>query len=147
MRRAAHVADREVAHAALEHREGFAQPLLAWQLHRHADPARPAAYRLAVKLGLVATFVLGAGAGMLLGRMQAPDAAAGPTLPWVGWSLAGGGPRPAHFIGIHAQQLLPLVGLAIAARHGRSAKGRVWAAAVAYTLVFAALFAVGLGGR
>nr|WP_316641493.1 hypothetical protein [uncultured Roseateles sp.] len=121
------------------------QPLLAWQLYRHPDPRRPAAYRLAVLLGLVLTFALGAGVGMLLGNLQPPDG--GAALPLLGWALGGGDLRPAHFIGIHAGQLLPLVGLAAAAVAGRHARPVVWVSALAYAMLFAVLLAWGLSGR
>ena len=120
------------------------QPALAWLLLRHADPRLAPAYRLAVLIGLVLTFVLGASVGGLLSGMQPPETAA---LPVIGWSLAGGDLRPAHFLGIHAQQALPLVGLIVAGVKARSASRKVWAAAAAYVLLFAAALAWGLAGR
>jgi hypothetical protein len=120
------------------------QPALAWLLMRHADPQRAPAYRLAVLIGLVLTFVLGAGVGGLLSGMQPPDAAA---LPIVGWSLTGGDLRPAHFLGIHAQQALPLVGLAVAGWSAATARRTVWAASTAYLLLFVMALAWGLMGR
>lgn len=123
------------------------QPMLAWALRRHADPARPPAYRLAVQIGLWLTFVFGAGVGGLLGSMQPPDAAPGATVPIFGWALAGGDLRPAHFIGIHAQQLLPLAGWVLAKRGGMHSHRAVWAFTALYTLLFAAALAWGLAGR
>lgn len=123
------------------------QPMLAWALRRHADPARPSAYRLAVQIGLGLTFVFGAGVGGLLGSMQPPDAAPGATVPLFGWAPAGGDLRPAHFIGIHAQQLLPLAGWALATRFAPVARRGVWAVTALYTLLFAAALAWGLVGR
>jgi hypothetical protein len=120
------------------------QPALAWLLLRHADPRRAPAYRLAVVIGLVLTFVLGAGVGGLLSGMQPPETAA---LPVVGWSMAGGDLRPAHFLGIHAQQALPLLGLAVAGWAAASARRTVWAATAAYVLLFVAALAWGLVGR
>ena len=120
------------------------QPALAWLLLRHADPRRAPAYRLAVLIGLVLTFVLGASVGGLLSGMQPPETAA---LPVIGWSLAGGDLRPAHFLGIHAQQALPLVGLVVAGARASSASRTVWTASAAYVLLFAAALAWGLAGR
>ena len=121
------------------------QPMLAWQLHRHADPARPAAYRLAVQAGLVLTFVLGASVGMLLSGLQPPSG--GATLPLLGWSLGGGDLRPAHFVGIHAEQVLPLLGFAAVARGWPRARAVVWGAAIAYAMLFVGLVAWGIQGR
>lgn len=121
------------------------QPMLAWQLYRHPDAARPAAIRLAVLLGLVLTFALGASAGALLSGLQPPTTA--PTLPVVGWSLAGGDLRPAHFLGIHAGQLLPLIGWAAVGLWPRQAPAVVGASALVYVAGFAALMAWGLTGR
>lgn len=120
------------------------QPALVWLLLRHADPRLAPAYRLAVLIGLVLTFVLGAGVGGLLSAMQPPETAA---LPVIGWSLAGGDLRPAHFLGIHAQQALPLVGLVLVGVNAGGASRKVWAAAAAYLLIFLAALAWGLAGR
>jgi len=126
------------------------QPMLAWQLHRHSDARRPAALRLSVQLGLWLTFAFGAGVGMLLSSVQPPDAAAGNALPVLGWSwqgLLGGDLRPAHFIGIHAGQALPLAAAGIAAIGLQQARRWVWAATALYTLAFAAATGLALGPR
>ncbi|MDH5537936.1 MAG: hypothetical protein OEY03_00905 [Rhizobacter sp.] len=121
------------------------QPMLAWQLYRHPDPARPAAYRQAILLGLVLTFLFGASVGGLLSGLQPPDG--GTALPLLGWSLGGGDLRPAHFVGIHAEQVLPLIGFAATTLGARRARGIVWASTLAYGALFAALVAWGLVGR
>lgn len=120
------------------------QPALAWVLYRHADPARAPAYRLAVLIGLVLTFVLGASVGGLLSGRQPPETAA---LPVIGWSMAGGDLRPAHFLGIHAQQALPLVGLAVAGWTAARVRRTVWAVTAAYVLLFVVALAWGLVGH
>lgn len=123
------------------------QPMLAWALRRHADPARPPAYRLAVQIGLWLTFAFGASVGGVLSSMQPPDVLPGGAVPLFGWSLAGGDLRPAHFIGIHAQQALPLAGWALAARGMPRARRWVWGVTALYTALFAAALAWGLAGR
>lgn len=122
------------------------QVVLAWLLIRHGDPQRPAAYRLAVIIGLVMTFVLGASVGALLSvpMFKPPEIA---VLPVVGWSMAGGDLRPSHFLGIHAQQVLPLVGFAVAGWGEVTSRRTVWAVTTAYVLLFVAALVWGLAGR
>ncbi len=120
------------------------QPALAWLLLRHADPQNGPAYRLAVLIGLVLTFVLGASVGGLLSGLQPPETAA---LPVIGWSLAGSDLRPTHFLGIHAQQAPPLVGLVVAGAKAKIASRLVWAAAAAYVPLLVAALAWGQAGR
>jgi hypothetical protein len=87
------------------------QPLLAWQIVRHGHPGLAPAWRDAVVTGLVLTLVLGASAGFVLSAMQPP---AGSGLPGVDWHLSAD-LRPAHFLGMHAQQFFPLAGALVAA--------------------------------
>lgn len=103
----------------------------AWLITRHAAPGR---WRDAVVTGLVLSFVLGTTAGFLLGGLQPP---AGSGLPLLGWH-ATGDLRPAHFIGLHAHQALPLAVLWLGPRALKPAAlawGAAWALALAAGLV------------
>lgn len=66
-----------------------------------------------------------------------PDGGEG--LPIVGWSTEGGDLRIPHFIGLHAMQIVPLVGVLLAGRRGRGRRrstgeqvGLVWLAGLSY---------------
>ena len=118
------------------------QGVLAVQIARHGRTDIDPAWRLAVVRGLWLTLLLGAGAGAMLGGMQAP---AGVGLPVVGWH-ASGDLRPAHFLGMHAQQLLPLSGLVLAGWPAARARATLNAAVAIYVLLWLALMAVGLHG-
>jgi hypothetical protein len=119
------------------------QAMLAWAVARHGRDDLHPTWRLAVVLGLAMTFLLGAGAGGALGSMQPP---AGTGLPWVGWHLAGGDLRPAHFLGLHAHQLIPLAGLGLMAWMPARSRVALVLLALAYTALWALAMQRGLDG-
>ena len=116
---------------------------------RHRGTTSP--YALAVGVGLVLTFLLGGGFGGYLG---------GQTSHWVGgtqsdangvwltkWSRDGGDLRVAHFFGMHAMQVLPLIGAVLPARAPRRiAIGLVIAAACVYAALCVYAFVGALRG-
>jgi hypothetical protein len=85
--------------------------------------------------GLFTTCALATLSGFLLGGRRAPP---GPGLPLAGWQRRGD-LRPAHFMGVHAQQALPLFGLCCAYLPARAAHPVFAALACAWVLAWAAL--------
>lgn len=121
---------------------------LALEIARHGTGLSPAP-RLAIVLGLVLTFTLGVGAGVAISAHGGPvvGGAGGPGLPLLGWSTTGGDLRVPHFLGIHAQQLLPLAGAGLAAAIPARAQAAVWLASALYVLLTLAAFAQAMLGR
>jgi hypothetical protein len=73
----------------------------------------------------------------------------GPGLPLVGWSTTAGDMRPAHFLGLHAMQVLPFLAALLARRRSRSEAQRlalVRAAGMAYAGLTVALAIQALRG-
>lgn len=100
---------------------------------------------MSVRLGLGLTFVLGAAAGIVIAARGGPYIGSDlGRLPFFGWSTTGGDLRPAHFLGIHAMQLLPLAGAVISWAGG--GRRLIFAAAFVYCAVTLAVFALALQG-
>lgn len=117
------------------------QAFLAWQIFAHGvQRPRPVATQ-GVIVGLVLTFVLATASGFMLGASQPP---AGVGLPVVGWHVTGGDIRPAHFLGVHAQQFIPLAGFLLQRFAGHAAG--LWLAAfvTAYSAAWLMLAVAGL---
>ncbi len=106
------------------------------------------ALRWSVVLGLVLTFVLGTGAGIAIAANNGHWVAAAATdaggLPVFGWTRQGGDLRVGHFFGIHAMQILPLLGLAVSG--SRRGTALVWLGAAAFTALTVATTLQALAG-
>jgi hypothetical protein len=86
------------------------QVWIAWLIWKEQSHAVIPTATWGVIIGLLLTFILSTVSGFMLGGNQPP---AGQGLPFVGWHLQKD-IRPAHFLAVHAQQLIPLWGLVAA---------------------------------
>jgi hypothetical protein len=83
------------------------QGWLAWEIWQARGEGTLSVTTWSVIVGLTFTFVLSTISGFMLGGNQPPS---GVGLPIVGWHLYKD-IRPSHFLGVHAQQFIPLMGL------------------------------------
>ena len=110
------------------------QAWLAWEIWKEQKSADIPVETLGVIIGLVLTFVLSTISGFMLGGNQPP---AGQGAPIVGWHLYKD-IRPAHFLGVHAQQFIPILGLLAAKFMGSFAQIGL----IAGSLLYVALWGV-----
>lgn len=113
--------------------------LLARAWRREFDVA--SAFGWGIRLG-IALFVVGSFEGGAMIALEASALGSGPAVPVMGWN-SGGDFRAAHFVGLHALQLLPLAGYlaAVADENGwiaRPVRAVKLVAAGYATLLFAA---------
>lgn len=110
-------------------------------------PALRAGLVLGSGIAFAATLVtagfLAAGTGHWVGGV--PSDAGG--LALMGWSRSGGDLRVAHFFALHAQQAIPLLGMALVAAGRPRARVAVWLGAIAYVGLIAFTFVQALGGE
>ncbi len=109
-------------------------------------------YVWAVVAGLTLTFALGGGFGSYLGNaaghwVDAPATDAGGL--WLfGWTREGGDLRAAHFFGMHAMQVLPVIGWLTGSRLSRAtALGTIALASTGYAALSTAVFLQAIAGR
>lgn len=121
---------------------------LAWEIARRPSERLSRDFAAAVAIGLVLTFLLGAGLGGYMSAQPGHSVGAeGGRLFFFGWNRSGGDLRIAHFLGIHAEQAIPLLAALVA---GWSVRAR-WAAlglgTLAYVAVTLAVFLQAVAGR
>lgn len=106
--------------------------------------------RLGLGLGLVLTFpltMLTAGTMSATGPHPAGAPAGEGALPGLGWSTTGGDLAAAHFLATHALHAIPLAALLAVPLGARAGRVAVVAAAVLYTALVLAAFALAFAGR
>ncbi len=112
----------------------------------------PMAYIWGIRLGFV-LFILGSaiGGAMIGVKSHNIGVAMGEAgLPFVNWSVLGGDLRIAHFLGLHALQIIPLAGYLLSqnkpAKSGWATAGVVVIALV-YSLIIIGLYQQAMGGK
>lgn len=125
--------------------------LTVWALYLvwHYQPQGSAGFVWGVRLGLLVFLVGSVLGGIMISRMQHTIGAAdgGPDLPGLGWSTRAGDVRIAHFLGMHALQVLPLLGWALGQWVPRQAVPLTWLSAALYAAAVAGLLAQALAGQ
>lgn len=121
---------------------------MAWEIARRPAPGLQRSFVAAVAIGLVLTFALGATFG---GYMSSQTGHAvgqvGGSVPLFGWNRLGGDLRIAHFLGIHAEQAIPLLAAATATLSAAPRWATVLAGSAIYTALTLALFFQAVAGR
>lgn len=112
---------------------------LAWEITRRPVAGLRPDYRASVVIGLILCFVLGGGLGGYMAQQPGHAVGAvGGQLPIFGWNRSGGDLRIAHFLGIHAQQAIPMIAIIAST----AASGWRWAAVVGGSALYVALTAL-----
>lgn len=125
---------------------GIWTAFLAARFCRQQQFAAPMPYVWGIRLGLILFVIFSFEGGMMAARLShtvgAPDGGAG--LPLVNWSRVHGDLRIAHFVGMHALQIIPLFGFYVARTNRQVILFAIFYGAVVTALLIQALQGVPL---
>ncbi len=121
---------------------------LAWEIARRPAPGLRPDFVGAVVIGLVLCCVLGGGFGIYMAQQtgHAVGMIQGHS-PIFGWNRAGGDLRIPHFLGIHAQQAIPVLGVLIGSLSPRLRWPTLIGGSLLYASLTVALFIQAYEGR
>ena len=121
---------------------------LAWEIARRPAKGLPGEFVAAVVIGLLLAFLMGGGFGAVIaysgGHAIGPQAGHAPLF---GWNRTGGDLRIAHFLGIHAEQAIPILGALVAGASRRLRWPLLIGGTGLYVLVAMAVFEQAMAGR
>lgn len=121
---------------------------LAWEIWRRPLVGLRADYVAAVVIGLVLCFVLGGGFGIYMSQQPGHTVGSVGGHSFVfGWNRLGGDLRIAHFLGIHSQQAIPLLGSLVTGLPQQLRWPTLIAGSLTYSAVAIALFVQAVGGH
>jgi len=121
---------------------------LAWEIAKRPRAGLSRDFVAAVATGLVLTFLLGTGLGFYMSSQPGHSVGAeGGRIVFFGWNRSGGDLRIAHFLGIHAQQAIPLLAALVAGLSLRARWAALGAGTAAYVTLTLAVFAQAVAGR
>ena len=121
---------------------------LAWEIGRRPATGLTPDFVAAVVAGLVLTFLLGAGMGGYMAAQGSHSVGAeGGRVALLGWNRSGGDLRIAHFMGIHAQQAIPLLGALVTGFPAATRWRLLIGGTGLFVLTSVALFAQAVAGR
>jgi len=122
--------------------------VIGWLVKRDSEAHLSVAVRESIWLGFLASFVLTMiVAGYMSGtgsRFVGVHPEGAPTVPFLGWSGVVGDLRPAHFLSLHAMQILPIFALLWERFNHPNAVPAVRGVAVLYSVATLTLFALAL---
>jgi hypothetical protein len=121
---------------------------LAWEIARRPQAGLSRDFTAAVAVGLVLTFLLGAGFGGYMSAQPGHSVGVeGGRTFFFGWNRTGGDLRIAHFLGIHAEQAMPLLASLVAGWGVRTRWAALGAGTAAYVALSLAVFLQAVAGR
>jgi hypothetical protein len=121
---------------------------LAWEISRRPAAGLQRSFVAAVVIGLVLTFVLGGGlGGYMSSQMGHSVGPVGGHVLLFGWNRLGGDLRVAHFLGIHAEQAIPILAALTGGVPARARWTILTLGALAYCAITLAVFAEAVAGR
>ena len=118
---------------------------IVFGLYLFPKPKMDPVYLLSLRAGFVIFILANIVGGMMIGNeahsIGVEDGGAG--LPFVNWSTEGGDLRVAHFLGLHAIQIIPLTAYFLKSREGINEKSRqmiVGIVILLYAILFSSVF-------